>query len=290
MLNALRPRYAELAEAAVEASDAHALIERGALAASRGGRIADWEGLAAWFDPSTGRAARFSMRLVRALPGMHTNLRRLHTSAGAATSRSRALRLAAACGRPDVGPSIALAALGDHPWRKLHGDADDADLTRVPSWATGPSAPVYELLALTGRGGARGRVPAARDDGEARAAVEAARAQRMADHAAAVAEVLAATPDTALSTQAAAVALAAQQAAARRGVVAGRRVAERDGLACTIVTATDGSDVPALVGPTWTVWVPGRRAFFHRPAEPPASPGDACGDDEPGLRLLMEAR
>lgn len=289
LLDALRPRYAELANAAVEASDAQALIERGALVASRGGRVADWEGLAAWFDPSTGRAARFSMRLVRALPGMHTNLRRLHTSAGAATSRSRALRLAAACGHPDLGPAIALAALGDHPWRKLHGDADDADLTRVPSWANGPSAPVHELLALTGRGGARGRVPAARDDSDARAAVEAARAQRVADHASAVAEVLAAAPATALSAQAAAVALAALQAAARRGVLGGRRVAERDGLACTIVASPEGPSVPALVGPTWTIWVPGRRAVFHRPGDTPALPGDT-GDDEPGLRLVMEAR
>jgi hypothetical protein len=152
LLDTLRPRFAELSTAAVAASDARALIERGALVASKGGRVEDWKGLSAWFDPATGRAARFSMRLVRALPGMHANLRRLHTSTGAATSRSRALALARACGGTRYGTAIALAALGDHPWRKLYGAADDENLPRTPSWATGPRVDVPELLRLTGRG------------------------------------------------------------------------------------------------------------------------------------------
>jgi hypothetical protein len=43
-LGALRSRFAELAATAVSASDARTLIERGALAASRGGRVEDWGG------------------------------------------------------------------------------------------------------------------------------------------------------------------------------------------------------------------------------------------------------
>lgn len=73
-LRLLRPRFAELANTAVAESDAQALIERGALTASHGGRVEDWEGLLGWFDPATGRSAQFALRLVRALPGMHANL------------------------------------------------------------------------------------------------------------------------------------------------------------------------------------------------------------------------
>jgi hypothetical protein len=69
-LRTLTPRFAEFAESAVTGSEARALIERGALSASRGGRVNDWQGLDAWFDPDTGRAAQFALRLVRALPGM----------------------------------------------------------------------------------------------------------------------------------------------------------------------------------------------------------------------------
>jgi hypothetical protein len=108
VLGQLRERFADLAEAAVTASEARGLIERGALQASRGGRLGDWEGLASWFDPSNGRAARFAMRLIQALPGMHANLRRLHTSAGAATSRARALTFAAA---GVAGPNEVVAGL-----------------------------------------------------------------------------------------------------------------------------------------------------------------------------------
>lgn len=287
MLAVLRPRFAEMAAVSVAASDARVLIERGALAASKGGRMEDWEGLAAWFDPMSGRAARFSMRLVRALPGMHANLRRLHTSAGAATSRSRALRLAAACGRPELGTSIALTALGDHPWRKLYGDADDSDLMRTPSWAAGPSAPTPELLVLTGRGGARGRVPAARDDSAARAAVEASRSRRAEEHAAAVAEVLAALPGARLSERAAAVALDALLATARRGATRGARTAVKDILACTLFHTPDTLDRPAVGGPRWTIWTPGRTAVFHQPGQMPACPPSRGEDREPVARLVV---
>jgi uncharacterized protein DUF2397 len=287
-LNVLRPRFVALAEAAVSASDARALIERGALVASRGGRVEDWEGLTAWFDPASGRAARFSMRLVRALPGMHVNLRRLHTSVGAATSRGRALRLAAACGHPELGTGVALAALGDHPWRKLYGESDDADLNRVPSWDAGPTAPTPELLMLTGRGGARGRIPAARDDSAARMAVEAARAQRTAEHAAAVAEVLGAAPGQRLSGRAAMVALDALRAAARGQAVEGVRTGVRDGLACTLVRAAAVPEGFAVGGPSWTVWTPGRTVHFHRPGvRPDLGPSPGQSDLEPVAPLVM---
>lgn len=201
-LSALRPRYGELADAAVRASDARLLIERGALSASHGGRVEDWDDLLAWFDPTSGRSARFTLRLVRALPGMHVNLRRLHSSSGTATSRSRALALAKACINPMYGTAILLAALGDHPWRKLYGESDDADIARLLSWREGPSVDVPELLRRTGRAGARGRAVAARDDTEAREAVRLARARRAAEHARAIREVLGAMPGVPLSDHA----------------------------------------------------------------------------------------
>lgn len=286
LLNVLRPRFAEFARVAVAASEARVLIERGALVASKGGRVEDWEGLAAWFDPASGRAARFSMRLVRALPGMHANLRRLHTSSGAATSRGRALRLAAACGDPELGIAITVAALGDHPWRKLYGEADDVDLARAPSWAAGPSAPTPELLALTGRGGARGRVPAARDDAAARAAVEAARARRAVEHSEAVAEVLAAHPGAPLSPRAAKVALGALLAAARRAARGDVRTAVRDGLACTLFHTPTRPVRPAVVAPNWVVWTPRRTAAFHRPDELAGRPVVTAVDQEPIARIV----
>ena len=97
---ASRPHVDTLVAAAVATSDARELIAVGALTASRGGRAEDWAGLPRWFDPQTGRAARFSLRLIRALPGMHANLRRLHTSAGTATTRARALRAGPRLRRP----------------------------------------------------------------------------------------------------------------------------------------------------------------------------------------------
>lgn len=287
-LDALRPVFSDLADASVAASDAQALIERGALRASKGGRADDWEGLAAWFNPATGRAARFSMRLVRALPGMHANLRRLHTSAGAATNRARALRLAAAVGNETFGSEIALAAMGDHPWRKLHGDTDDSDLARTPSWQTGPRAAVPELLALTGRGGARGRPPAARDDRAARARVAAERARRVREHDAAVAEVLAAEADTLLSDLAARVALDALLSAARRTAKAGTRTAIKDGLACTLFHTPDAGTTAAVRGSRWVVWTPNRTAVFHRPGDAVTCDGVA-GDAETVVRVITGA-
>jgi hypothetical protein len=267
-LVALQSHFETLAATAVAASDARVLIERGALSASRGGRTADWRGLMAWFDPSAGRAARFGYRLVRALPGMHANLRRLHSSAGAVTSRARILAFARAAADPRWGTLVTNAALGDHSWRKLHGAADDADLPRPPSWRGGPTVEVPDLLRKTGTTGARGRAPAARQDDAAREVIAARRAARMAEHRAALREILAASPGAPLSDTAARVALRALLVAARAGSVGGRRVGEIDGLACTLVHTGVGAGVVAA--PTWRAWVPGRVVVFHRPGMVPA--------------------
>jgi hypothetical protein len=158
-LVSLQPRFESLAATVVTEPEAKTLIERGALTASRGGRRGDWDGLLAWCDPDTGCAARFALRLVRALPGMHANLRHLHASTSTATGRARALLLARACLDPRLGPAVFSAAVGDHSWRKLYDEADD--LPRVPAWRDGPTVVVPDLLRATGRAGARGRPPAA---------------------------------------------------------------------------------------------------------------------------------
>ncbi|UOY03714.1 DUF2397 family protein [Blastococcus sp. PRF04-17] len=290
-LLALQPSFAALADSAVAASDARALIDRGALTASRGGRRSDWFQLLAWCDPMSGRAARFAMRLVRALPGMHANLRRLHASSATATGRARALQLARACADPRFGPAVFLAAVGDHPWRKLYGEADDDELMRAPSWWDGPPVEVPDLLRAVGRTGARGRAGAARDHAAARAEVAARRAARRARHAAAVREVLAAAPGAELSDGAARVALAALLAAARiraAGPRRDRRSAQRDGLACTLFR------VPGHVGlvraPTWKVWLPGRAVVFHAVGTRVAAPQMTAPDPDAraGIRLVRE--
>ena len=262
-LVSLRPRFVQLAMSAVRASDARDLIERGALAASRGGRLEDWEELLAWFAPVSGRSARFALRLVRALPGMHVNLRRLHSSSGTATSRGRALSLAKACTHPTLGTAVLLAALGDHPWRKLHGEADEFEPARPRSWREGAQVEVPELLRITGRAGARGRPPAARDDAAARAAVAERRRRRAAEHAEAIQEVLRAAPGELLSERAAQVAMASLAAAVRSRAVNGRRTAVRDGLACTLFHVD--SETGAIRAPTWRVLTPGRIPVFHLP-------------------------
>lgn len=269
-LQTLEPRFTELAAAAVISSEGRELIERGVLAASRGGRPADWVGLARWLDPDRGRSARFALRLVRALPGMHANLRRLHTSAGTATSRARALVLARACTDQRYGTAIMNAALGDHPWRKLHGVADDDELTRNPAWREGPEVEVPSLLRATGRTGARGRPPAARDDTDAREVVAARRRERMLVHAEALDEVLQTVPGAQLSEPAARVALTSLMAAVRAGAVRDRRTAERDGLACTLWHT--GSVGGQLVAPTWRVLTPGWTPVFHRRGTAAARP------------------
>jgi hypothetical protein len=279
-LDRLRPRFETLATTAVEFSEARVLIERGALLASRGGRVEDWIGLQAWFHPRAGRASRFELRLVRALPGMHANLRRLHTSSGTATNRARAIALARASAHPVHGTAILLAATGDHPWRKLHGHADDDDLGAAPPWRSGPAAPVPDLLRATGRSGPRGRPAAARDDAVARLTVAHRRELRAAEHREAVREILRTPPGEPLSERAARVALELLLAATRSPERSTRRTSERDGLACTVAEVALGSGV--LVGPSWRVILPGREFAFHAPgavvalvAGPPALEGAA---------------
>jgi uncharacterized protein (TIGR02677 family) len=284
-LELLTDDFDEIADVTVEDSSARELIARGALTASKGGRVEDWLGLAAWCDPDRGRAQRFALRLVRALPGMHANLRRLHTSTGTATSRARALALARACAASDLAPALFLAALGDHPWRKLHGDADDDELVRVPSWRAGPTVEVPDLLRLTGRTGARGRPAASRDDTAARGEVAQRRRLRQQQHEAALSEVLTASSGAVLSESAARLAMAALMAAARSGATGPRRTAASDGLACTLFHAPDSAGV--LRAPTWRVLLPGRVPVFHQQGSAAAEPTLALAQDRAARPLIV---
>lgn len=270
-LSVLKPWFVLLAHSAVDASQARDLITAGALSASRGGRIEDWDGLCAWFDARTGRAARFSLRLVRTLPGMHANLRRLHSSAGTASSRSRALLLAQAVLTPEVGVQIFQAAVGDHSWRKLYGQADEDEAVRNPSWRGGPQVPVPTLLRTAGRSGPRGRGAAPRDDTATKAQVAEARARRQSEHSAAVGAVLAAIPGQQLDESAARIALAALMTAARAGARGPQRTGVSGGLACTLVHTGTGTGTGTLDAPTWRVLLPGRIPLFHKPGQRPSA-------------------
>ena len=289
-LRTLSAWFPALADAAVSASQARELIVAGTLSASRGGRVEDWEGLVDWFDPSTGRAARFALRLVRTLPSMHANLRRLHSSARTASSRSRALSLARAVLTPDIGVQVFQAAVGDHSWRKLYGEADEDDAGRNPSWRGGPQVPVPTLLRTQGRSGPRGRGAAPRDDAGTRAEVAAARARREAAHSAAVAAVLAWSPGQQLPEPAARAALAALMTAARAGVSGPRRTGAAGGLACTLIHT--GTGIGAIRAPTWSVLLPGRIPLFHRLGQRPAPQALAVLSDltpvaDPGGRVAI---
>ncbi|NUU21791.1 MAG: DUF2397 domain-containing protein [Streptomycetaceae bacterium] len=265
----LDARYPQLAEASVTASDARDLIQRGALVASRGSRVEDWIGLARWFCPETGRAARFALRLVRALPAMHANLRRLHTST-AGTLRTRALALARASSDPQYGSAVFLAAVGDHPWRKFSGVADDTDLGRTPSWRGGPTVDLPQLLRQQGARQPRGKYPKAKDGAAARAEAAAARTQRELRLADCIDEVLAARDLQALEPDAGRVALRSLMAAVQAPAVAGRRTAHRKGLACTLFTAR--TQTVRVATASWSVSVPGHDLAFHLPGEMPPLP------------------
>ena len=266
-LDIMAPHFDVLAATMVTSSDASDLIAAGALTASRGGRAEDWVGLRGWCDAARGRAARFSLRLVYALPGMHANLRRLHSSSGTATNRTRALAFARAVLTDGIGTQLFQAAVGDHPWRKLYGTADEDDAGRNPSWRGGPKVPVPELLRTRGRSGPRGRGAAPRDDAAARAEVEASRTERRAVHEAALAEVLASVPGQTLSTPAARAALAALMATSRTAPQGARRMATVDGLSCTLVHIRQG--VGVLAACSWRVFLPGRIPVFHQPGRKP---------------------
>lgn len=259
----LAPDFGRLAELTVAASEASELIGRDLLAASKGGRRRDWLGLRSWFDPARGRAARFQSRMVRAIPTFHANLRRLHTAGESGTSKARALKLAKACLDPVLGPQLFLAALGDHSWRKLHGEADDPGAGRIVPWRDGPQVAVAEGLRTSGRTGVRGRAPAPLDDRAAREAIERARRERLARHREHLREILSSHPGQTLTQGAARVALAALMDAVRQTPRGDRRRAVRDGLACTVLYTGEGTAV--LRSPTWRVLLPGRAIVFHQP-------------------------
>lgn len=260
---ALRDRFADLSQRAVSASDARALIERGALKAARGGRAQDWEELLNWLHPASGRAYRFAMRMVRALPSMHLNLRRLHSSSGSATNRSKALCLARACRNEVYGTQLMLAALGDHAWRKLFAEANEPEGSKLVAWRDGPTVNVPDLLRILGKAGGGGKAAAPRDDSAAKADVAERRRLRKERHAEAVREVLRALPGTPLSETAALVAFASLLMAAKATRAGGRRTGVKDGLACTLIDRKGFCAV--LRAPTWQVRLPNRALLFHLP-------------------------
>ncbi|GAA2007473.1 DUF2397 family protein [Microbacterium ulmi] len=287
-LDTIRDHYDTLVTASVSTPEARELIAAGALRASRGGRVEDWLKLREWCDPATGRAERFTRGLIRALPTMHANLQRLHTSSGVATNRSRALSLARAVLDPTVGAQVFQAALGDHSWRKLYGTADEDDVGRNPSWRGGPVVDVPEMLRSRGRSGPRGRGTAPRNDRAARAEVEARRKERQARHDAAVREVLAWKPGADLSESAARVAMESLMASARSSAKKGRRTATTGGLSCTLVRVAAG--VGVLRAPTWLVLVPGRVPLFHRHGQRPNSAQLAVVSPIPDTDTVAEIR
>ncbi|MEA4945709.1 MAG: DUF2397 domain-containing protein [Propionicimonas sp.] len=269
-LLSLAPSFDRLAELTIAASEAAELIGRDLLAASKGGSRRDWLGLRLWFDPARGRAARFQSRMVRAIPTFHANLRRLHTAGESGTSKARALALARACLDPDLGPQLYLAALGDHSWRKFHGEADDPGAGRIVPWRDGPQVAVPPGLRTNGRSGVRGRAPAPLDDRAAKETLEAARRERLAQHREYLLEILAAEPGQTLSQGAARVALACLMDAVRQTPRGDRRRAVKDGLACSIFFT--GAEPAVLRSPTWKVWLPQRAIVFHSPQTRPQLP------------------
>lgn len=282
-LAALGPHTSDLVAVAVRSSRAKDLIASGALEASRGGREEDWAGLRAWFAPQSGRAARFGLRLTQALPGMHANLRRLHTASGSATTRARALAFARACHGSDRATEIWQAALGDHAWRKLAGVSEEEEGVRASTtWADGPGVAIPELLRTTGRTGTRGRAASARDDQGTRVLLAQRRAERVLARKAAADVVLNAPAGEPLPEAAARVAYEALTAATRGtvrrdpgGVNLPGRTGTVEALACTLLylnpatLETDAVPGMRLIGPTWQILTPGRVAVFHTPGRRP---------------------
>ncbi|MER5887800.1 DUF2397 family protein [Streptomyces sp. NPDC001941] len=256
-LKQLRPRFAELAAVRQRHSTGGALMARGVLAPSRGLRAADWEQLLGWFAPGTGRAARFGLQLVRAIPMMHANLRRHQSVSGPATLRARALSLAVACQDPRYGRAVLRQAQADRQWTKLHTVAEGGD-GEVVSWHDGPRVPALAMLRATGQSSPRG-VVAARKQRDVSPALHH-RAQRRAEHDAAVAEVMA--EQGPLSRGAIRLALRAVLAAARAAEEPSGRTGQAGGIGCTLEPA---AGVGRVDGIQCSVLVAGRRVLFHPP-------------------------
>ncbi|MFP3712654.1 DUF2397 family protein [Puerhibacterium sp. TATVAM-FAB25] len=284
-LRLLDGRFDDLAAITVSTSAAAALIHNDVLAPSKGGQAADWDRLVAWFDPARGRPARFSSRILTALPTLYANLRRRRNAAGALPDRSRALLLAQACLDETWGQALFVAALGDHPWRKLHGETDEPTAGRTPRWRDGPQVEVAKGLRTIGRTGTRGRAPAPPDDSADRAAAEQERARRKADHDAKVAEILDAGPGDVLSAGAGRLAFTRLLAARQSRPTAGRRTAAKDGLACTLVMR-EGA-VAELTCSTFRAWVPGWVVAFHPPGQLPVLPAAEHDDGRP-VRIVTQ--
>ncbi|MFE1764068.1 DUF2397 domain-containing protein [Streptomyces angustmyceticus] len=271
----LRPRFAELAAVCRAQSRAGALVARGVLAPSRGAQEGDWEQLLSWFAPASGRAARFWLQLVRAIPMMHANLRRQQSVAGPGTLRARALSLAAACRDARWGEAVFRASLADRPWVKLHTCAE-GEGGEVVSWHAGPRVPALAMLRASGQSGPRGTVAPRRDRAEAAREVARDRERVEAEQRAAVAEVLAGVFP--LSDRACRVALRAVMAAARGVQVGGVRAGRVGGVGC-VLTAVEGA-LGRVDGVGWSVLVPGRQVAFH----PEAATGAACAVQRRGGR------
>ncbi|MFD5898666.1 DUF2397 family protein [Streptomyces sp. NPDC060366] len=281
----LRPRFGDLAQARQGQSHAGPLVERGVLAPARGLRVADWEQLLAWFSPGTGKAARFGLQLVRAIPMMHANLRRDQSVSGPGTMRSKALSLAVACQSPRYGQAVLRASLGDHPWTKLHTSAEgENEGVGVVSWHEGPRVPALALLRATGQSGPRGRVAPRKSRKEAARVAAAQRAQRQAELRAAAAEVLAGAGP--LSDRACRAALKAVVAAVQAAECGGCRTGRAGEVGCTL-TVEEGA-VGRVEGYRWSVLVPGRRVVFHPPVGAGRVPGGRPGGQE-RVAVLVEA-
>ncbi|MFE7777678.1 DUF2397 family protein [Streptomyces sp. NPDC057445] len=265
LLCLLGPRFTDLAATCRSASRAQALVGKGLLTASRGSRPQDWQQLTEWFDPLRGKAARFSLRVVAAIPAMHANLRRLQGLTSGGTVRARALHLAAASANPQTGPQITAAALADHPWRKLHTRAPEA--AQGSSWHDGPHVPLPSLLRTTGQMKPRGPVTRARQDTAEREAVEREVEAHARQQAQAISEVLSGIRP--LSAPAARAALAAVVAAAGAPARAadGVRTGAHAGLGCSLLPTPDNQG--RLRGANWSLALPGQIAVFHRPKQPP---------------------
>ncbi|MFF7887821.1 DUF2397 family protein [Streptomyces sp. NPDC020794] len=257
-LRRLRPSFAELAAARRAQSPAGALVARGVLAPGRGLRAADWEHLLGWFSPGTGKAARFGLQLVRAIPMLHANLLRHQSVGGPATLRARALSLAVACQDPHHGRAVLRQALADRPWTKLHTVAE-SDMGEVVSWHEGPRVAALAMLRATGQSSARGVVTGRKPRDESEAVLR--RAEREARHGAAVAEVLAG--EGPISEDACRLALRAVMAAARAPEAKVGRVGQAQGVGCTLVAAP--GVVGRVDGVRWSVLVRGRKVLFHPP-------------------------
>ncbi|MGW3061745.1 DUF2397 family protein [Streptomyces goshikiensis] len=265
-LKLLRPRFGELADIMKGQSRARELVARGVLAPSRGLRTSDWEQLLRWFSPGCGQAERFGMQLVRAIPMMHTNLRRHQSQVGPGTLRAKALSLAVGCLDPRFGKAVERASLGDHAWMKLHTVAEDAR-GEVLSWHEGPRVPAMAMLRKTGQSRPRGRAGARRPREEAVAVAAEQRRQREAAREAAVAEVLAGRGR--LTDAACRAALKAVMAAVRVPETAGRRVGKAGGLGCTLTV--EAAVTGRVDGVSWSVLLPGRTVCFHPPGRAPVA-------------------